>query len=231
MIRVQDAAVAASRYLRRNPGELSRALRNALGLRVGVPLDIFRWLAEQAEKQGKLEDVELAPRAPGIHFAASIDAMHTPVRASATLHVEKVHLTGRELRFDLRVEDVSLVLLGESNTPVAMLIKSGALDLSKPGNLVRHLPELPPFLVDARDNRISIDLMRIPDIDNNPVTRSAIGLVTSLMTIHGIEFEGGHMDVSFRAMPEGVVQAARSVGKNLLRPGLRRARLLLPGRR
>ncbi|MCA9601436.1 MAG: hypothetical protein R3A78_13225 [Polyangiales bacterium] len=231
MNQVRDAAVAAGNYLRRNPGEIARTLRNALGLRVGVPLDVFRWLAEQAERQGKLEQVVITPRSPGVHFSAILDAMRTPVRASAALYIERVNLDAHELRVELRVEDVSLELVGDSDSPVALLIKSGALDVSRPGNLVRHVPNLPAFIVDSRENRIVLDLLKHPKITNNAATRSAIALVTSLLTVHGVEFDRSHVDVSFRAIPRGVFSAANAVRKHLVSPSIRRVRLMLPGTR
>lgn len=229
MVQLKSAAEAAGNYLRRNPGEIPRAIRNALGLRVGVPLDLFRWLAEQAEKQGKLEQVVLTPRSPGVHFSAIVDAMRTPVRASASLYIERVSLNARELRIELRVEDVELELIGQSDSPVAMLIKSKALDVSKPGNLVKHLPNLPKFIVESSGNRIVLDLMKHPKVENNARTRAVVSLVTSLLTVHSVEVDRGHFDLSLRAVPEGVFTAVRSVREHLVSPGIKRVRLFLPG--
>ena len=58
------------------------------------------------------------------------------------------------MRIGMRLSDVKLALLGESDAPVATLIKSGALDLSKPGNLVKFLPKRPPAIVEAEGDRI-----------------------------------------------------------------------------
>jgi len=109
-----------------------------------------------------------------------------------------------------------------------MLIKSGALDLSRPGNLVKHMPDLPPVLVEATGNRIILDLMRHPKIGGSSQVRNAVSLATSILTIHGVETDDSHLDVSFRALPEGVFHAAREVRRHLVVPGIRRARLLLP---
>lgn len=227
----RDAVVQAlGAYLRRHPGEVGRFIRSALGLRLGVPIDAFRWLGEQAEASGKAEDIEIDPMPPGIRAAATVDLMKTTVRASAVVYVERLVLTGDQLRIELRLENVSLTLMEDSDSPVAMLIKSGALDLSKPGNLVKHMPDLPPVLVEAEGNKIVLDLMRHPKIGNESV-RNTVSLVTSLLTVHGVETDDSHLDVSFRAFPEGVFRAAREVRRNLIVPSIRRARLLLPGHR
>lgn len=231
MMALRQAAEAATNYLKRNPSEIPRALRNALGLRVGVPLDLFRWLAEQAEKQGKLSEVVITPKSPGVHFSAVVDAMRTAVRASASMYIERVSLSSGELRIELRVEDVELALAADSDSPVAMLIKSKALDVSKPGNLVKHIPNLPKFVVEARGNRIVLDLMKHPKIENNARTRGIVSLVTSLLTVHGVEVDRGHVDVSLRAVPEGVFHAVRSVREHVVSPGIKRVRVFLPGAR
>jgi hypothetical protein len=109
-----------------------------------------------------------------------------------------------------------------------MLIKSGALDLSKPGNLVKHMPDLPPVLISAHDDRIILDLMKHPKIGGDPRARNLISLITSVVTVHGIETDEQHFDVSLRAFQDGVVNAAREVRRHVLAPGLKRARLLLP---
>ncbi len=228
MIQPTDALFSAGRYLRDNPRELLRAARSALGLRVGVPLDVFRWLAEKAESSGKIQNVVLRPKPPGLAFAGNLDAMNTPLRAEATLYVEKMTLDETQLRIELRIEDVDLRLTHNAETPVAMLVKSGALDLTKPGNLVRHIPNLPPLVVDAHDNRIVLDLMRHPAIEASESLRAMISVITSLLTVHGIEVENQHMDMSLRAIPKGLRHAVRRVRRNVLSPGISKARRLLP---
>jgi hypothetical protein len=109
-----------------------------------------------------------------------------------------------------------------------MLIKSGALDLSKPGNLVKHVPNLPPVVVSAADDKIVLDLMKHPKIGGEARARNLVNLVTSVLTIHGVEADERHFDVSFRAFQGGLFNAARQVRRHVLAPGIRRARLFLP---
>jgi hypothetical protein len=216
-------------YLRRHPGEVARIVRSLIGLRLGVPIDVFRWLGEQAAASGKAEDVEIDPVPPGTRVAATINAMRTPIRASAIVYIERMVLTGEQLRIEVRLEKVDLKLAGESDSPVATLIKSGALDLSQPGNLVKHLSPKPPMLVEAEGSRIVLDLMRHPKIGGRPAVRNAISVATSLLTVHGVETDENHLDVSFRALPSGVFHAARQVRRHVVLPGIKRARFFLPG--
>jgi hypothetical protein len=220
----------AKQYFQRHPEELTRFVRSLFGLRLGIPLDAVRWLSGQAAKSGAAQDIEIEAVPPGFRIAATVDLMKTSVRASAVVFIERLRITGEEMRVELRLEDVSLKLAAESWSPVAMLIKSGALDLSRPGNLLRHLPARPPFVVDAKDNRIVLDFFKHPKLGGNPAVRHLLSLVTSLVTLHGVETDEKHLDVAFRAFPEGLKHAARTVREHF-RPAIEGVRALLPARR
>jgi hypothetical protein len=218
---------AAGGYLRRNPRELSRALRNLVGLRAGIPVDALRWLMEQAAKGGKIEDPVITEVSPGLRVTANVDLMKTPVRASAIVFIDRVRIDPEQIRLDVRLEEIWLEVIGESHSPVAALLRSGALDLSKPGELAKYM-DLPPVIVEARDNRVALDLMREPRIGQNPIVRQALSILTPLMTMHGIEADDDHLNLVFRALPQGVGAAASAVRTHLFNPGVRRVRALLP---
>ena len=95
--------------------------------------------------------------------------MNTPIRAGAVIFIDRVVFDDDEMTLALRLEDVALKLNGDAQTPVAALIKSGALDLSNPGNLVGFMPNRNPVIAEAKDNRIVLDLMRDPRIGQNPM--------------------------------------------------------------
>jgi hypothetical protein len=230
-MRFQDVFDTAKQYLQRHPEELGRVLRGLLGLRLGVPLDAIRWLAAQAARSGSARDIEIDSVPPGFRVAATFELMRTTVRGAATLYVERMRLTGEEARIELRLEDVTLSLVEDATTPVALLIKSGALDLSRPANLLKHLPTRPPFLLEARDNRVVLDFIRHPAIAANDPLRHALHAVTSVVTLHGLETDERHFDFTFRAFPGGLGHAARSLRQHLFAPAVERARLLLPSGR
>jgi hypothetical protein len=205
-----------------HPEELGRAVRSALGLRFGVPLAALRWLGEQAERSGKVEDFQIESVPPGLRLGGSVDAMNTPIRVSAVIYVERVVFNDEELTVALRLEDVSLKLNGESDSPLAALIKSGALDLSNPGTLVNFMPRRSPILAEAKGNRVVLDLMRDPNIGKNPLVRRAVSLLTAFVTLHGVETDTRHLDIAFRALPAGVGGAVRSVRNNIVLPSMSR---------
>ncbi len=218
----QETVDAVRTYLRTHPEELGRAVRSALGLRFGVPVAALRWLGQQAERTGKVDDFQIESVPPGIRLAANVDLMNTPIRAGAIIYVERIVFNDEELTVALRLEEVALKLNGESESPIAALIKSGALDLSNPGTLVNFMPNRSPVLAEANGNRIVLDLMRDPNIGKNPLVRRAVSVLTSFVTLHGVETDTKHVDIAFRALPTGLGGAVRSVRNNLVLPSMGR---------
>lgn len=218
----QETVDAVRSYLRMHPEEIGRAVRSALGLRFGVPLAALRWLGQQAERSGKIEDFQIDSVPPGIRLSGNVDLMNTPLRAGAIIFVERIVFNDEELTVALRLEEVMLKLNGDSDSPVAALIKSGALDLSNPGTLVNFMPGRSPVLAEANGNRIVLDLMRDPKIGRNPLVRRAVSLLTSFVTLHGVESDTKHLDIAFRALPTGLGGAARSVRNNIVLPSMSR---------
>ncbi len=210
---VVEAAVS---YLRQHPEELLRALRNAVAFRFGLPIAALRWLLGQAGGKKMPQDIELSAVPPGVRLAGSFVLMGAPLRASADLFVERVSLGAAEMRFDLRLANVSLrVLDDKAEGPLVALLKSGALDLSKPGNLVAYMPKRPAFLVEARDDRISIDLLRHPKLAQDPRVKRLVAILLPLVTVSGIRTENDHLDVALRPFPDGVSSAIDNVRRAL----------------
>lgn len=203
-------------------------LRNAIGMRFGVPLAAFRWLTDQIADPNAVEDVEVGAVPPGLRMAATFDLMSTRVRAGAVLYIDRISLSGEEMRLELRLEDVSMIPVDTHKSQIAALLVTRSLDLSRPGDLVQHLPDMPDMIVDSHGNRVVLDLMRVPKLANDPLVRHALGLMTSLMTLDGIETEGDHLDLHFKPLPEGFVAAADAIGDHLVVPMLQQARKVMP---
>ena len=208
MQEVKAVLEAGSKYLRDHPEELLRALRNLLALRFGVPLDALRFFAGRAGGKKAPKDLVLEAVPPGLRVGATVSLMGTDVHAKATIFIERVSITPDELRFEIRLADVSLKVPDDApESPLAALLRSGALDLSKPGNLAAYMPKRPALLVEAKDDRVVIDLMRHPKIAKNPRAIRAVGLLAPLLTVAGIESDSEHLDVTLRAFPEGLREA------------------------
>jgi hypothetical protein len=204
---------AAKEYLRRHPEEIGRALKGALGLRVGVPLDSLRYFAREFAPAGKIRDVVIDSAPPGLRVALTVEAVGSVLRVSQVITVEEVHVSTEELRAIVRVSEMALKVLDGFQTPVAALVQSGALDLSKPGNLVAFIPKRPPAIVDAKDDRIVLDLLKVPKIADNPKLRRALAVATPVVGVKAIRCKDDHLDVYLNATMSGIgdaISAARA---------------------
>lgn len=218
---------AASGYIKSHPEEVGRFVRGGLGLRFGVPLAAFRWLIKEVlgAADGMDPLVEAAP--PGLRVAATLEKMDTRMRANAVIHFTRIAVSAHELRVELRLDDVHINVLSDNRTIVSALINSGALDVSRPGDLVNELPGIPPFIVEAEGHRLVLDLMRAPKLANNPLVRHVLGLLSSVVTLHGIQTDEDHLDVVFRALPRGGTAAVDAMQDHLLVPAVQGAVFLV----
>ena len=215
MLDTRALLTATVEYVRRNPEELVRALANAVGLRFGVPIAALRWLSAQAKvpKRGP-QDIAIDSAASAVRVSLSVDAMGTPVRASASIRVDEIDLSPHAMRVGLKLSDVRLALLGESDAPIATLIKSGALDLSKPGNLVKFLPRRPAAIVEAEEDRIVVDLMKLPSLGGNTILRRALAVVTPMVGVRRVETDEDHIYVALRVRPRGLRQTIAALRRH-----------------
>lgn len=215
LLAARPALEAAFGYLREHPQELLRVLRNTPGLRFGLPLPAVRWLLLRSAKRSAPRDLEITAIPPGIRAGGSFDLMNTPLRAKADIYVERVEVGPERFLVEIRLANVSLTVTDDrAQTPLSALLRSGALDLSRPGNLVAYMPKRPPFLVEAKDDRIVLDLLRRASSRNGKLERW-IGRVVPFLTLHSIETDENHLDVELRAFPEGFRQSLETIRRTL----------------
>jgi hypothetical protein len=207
MLNPKAVLSAAVGYLRKNPDEVVKAATNATSLKFGVPLASLRWLAGQIQGKKAPKEVEIDSTPPALKFSAVIDAMGTPLRAGASIKIDEVHISAESIRVGIRLRDVKLAVLSDVESPVSMLVRSGALDLSKPGNVVKFLPKKPPAIVEAEDDRIVLDLMQVPKIAANKALRKALSVITPVLGVGAIETDDDHLYVKLKATPAGLGEA------------------------
>jgi hypothetical protein len=182
--------------------------RHALGMRIAVPLDALRWFIANTPPSKKApQDVTITPRPPAIGIGATVDLMGTTVRAGASIRVDQIEIGEEKFRVTLKLSDVNMKVLGDSATPVAGLIKSGALDLSKPGNLAKFMPKRPAVLAEAHDDIIVLDLMQNPKFAANDRVRGILGTLTPVVQVSGMSTEGDFLILQLRASPFGLPRA------------------------
>lgn len=207
----KKAALAVGNYLRNHPEEVLRAAKNAVSLKLGVPVSALLWLARELGAGKVPQDLVLEARNPGIFAQASFTLMNTPLRGASTIFVERVDMSSERLLLDLRFEEIALTVTDpDAGTPVAALLQSGALDLSRPGDLLSYMPKRPEMLVEARGNVITIDLMKHPKLEKERA-KKLVGLLVSLVGVETVRTEGSHLDVAFSALPGGAQEALAQI--------------------
>jgi hypothetical protein len=204
---IRSAIRSMSRFVVQNPLSLVRMAVHAANLRVAIPLDTLRWLIANTPPGKKATDIVITARPPAIHVGATVELMKTRLRASGAVRVEELRIDSDEMRLSLRLSDVDMRVLDGAATPIAGLIKSGALDLSKPGNLVNFIPKRPAALVDAHDDIVVIDLMKIPKLAKNLRVRQVLERLTPVIHVSALKTEGDFLILALRATPLGVPRA------------------------
>jgi len=207
MIDPKSILLASAHYLRRHPEEIIRQLRNAVRLRFGIPVAALQWLANEFESTTHRgpKNVEISPCPPGLRVGATIEQMGTLIRADCIIDVERITIDETQARVELRLKDVSLKLIDKSTqTPLAALIRSGTLDLTRVASLVAHMPSRPAALVEAADDRLVLDLMKLPKWEQDGERRRIVGRIASIATIDTIETDSEHVDIGIKALPRGI---------------------------
>ena len=205
---LRAALRSAGRFIAKNPTTMLSMARHALGMRIAVPLDALRWFIANTPPSKKApQDVTITPRPPAIGIGATVDLMGTSVRAGASIRVDRIEVGEEKFKVTLRLADVTMKVLGDSASPVAGLIKSGALDLSKPGNLAKFMPKKSPVLVEAHDDIIVLDLMQDAKFATNDRVRGVLGTLTPVVQVSGLSTQGDFLILQLRASPFGLPRA------------------------
>jgi len=96
---------------------------------------------------------------------------------------------------------------------VKKLLASGALNLSKPASLLNFVPKRPPAILEAKEDRFVIDLLKFPQLAANPSFQKALRTMTPILAIGDIHTEGDLLVIGLKATPRGLresFQAFRS---------------------
>lgn len=224
MVDGKRALEAAARYIAGHPDEIGRIVRSSFGLRFGFPLAAFRWLSEQVVGDLPLSSPKFEARPPGLRFSGVIEKLGTRIQVSATLYVQHLAVDAEEVRFHLRIDDVALTVLNPEKTILGALVRSGTIDLSRPGDLIRELPEVPAMVLKAEGNEIILDLLQSPRLSQSRSMRQMLSLVSSLVSVNHIGTEADRLDIQLKALPKGADAALGAISTQLLSPGWSRFR-------
>lgn len=191
-------------YVRRNPLSLLTVAREAARLRLVVPLELLRWGLGRI-RSDKVGDFTVASDAPGIGIGLKASVMGASLRVGGTVTIDEVQIAPDTLRIALRLTGLSLDPVDPASAgPIKALLSSGAIDLSKPGNLVAFLPKKPALLVDADGDRLVLDLMKLRSLRDNPKVARVLGLLAPVLSIRELETQGDDLMVGLKIHPAGL---------------------------
>ena len=198
------AALRASfDYVRRNPLSLISAVREAARLRLTVPLDLVRWGLGRI-KSDKVGDFTVAASPPGIEIGLVAQVMGNGIRVGGVVTIDEVAFTAESLRLAIRLNGLRVEPTSSGSGPIQALLASGAIDLSKPGNLVTFLPKRPAMLVEAEGDRLVFDLLKIPALAKNATLRRALGALAPVLSVREAVVQGDELLVGLRISPSGL---------------------------
>ena len=216
---IKEAISDAGRYVVGNPSIVLRMLAHAASLRLAIPLDVIRWLASNlltgADDPG---NVRITAVPPGLRLEGEGVFMRNAMKAGATLVVKSVIVSPDELTVTLRVDNLTMEAK-DSKSPLAQLLKSGALPLDKPGNLMKMAGKLPPVVASSSDDVLVLDLMQVPEICDNGAVRQALETLTPVIPLEEVYTDEDLLLVAFRAVPSGfprMLSAIRSIVQQFL---------------
>ncbi|HZS37433.1 MAG TPA: hypothetical protein VFF06_11440 [Polyangia bacterium] len=202
-----DAARGALTYFVSHPTVLLQAARNAARFELSVPIDLLRWAIDRRPRGKGPEKIELFDADPAIGVALTVDLYGTKLTVSARIEIESIENLDGELKVSLRVSELHVAAPPDS--PAAMMINS--MDLSRPGNLMKMMPQKHAALVSAEDDRFVLDLMKIPALAKNARFRRVLGALSFIRVGHvraGGDLLAIGLDVSPTQIPAALGRAA-----------------------
>jgi len=183
-------------YLRQNPLFLWHAARNAARLRLSMPLDLLRWGIDRRPRGKGPERIEVSGEGAALGVGLTVDLYGTKIDVSAKIAIEAIENLDEELKVALRVSD--LAVLAPPGSPAAMMVQS--LDLSRPANLIQMMPQKHAGLIDGRDDRLVLDLMKLPALAKNRAIRRVLGAL-SFIRVREIRTDGDLLLVGLAVDP------------------------------
>jgi hypothetical protein len=201
-----DPAMQALTYLLSHPMFPLQSARNAMRRELTVPLALLRWGIDRRKRGKGPEKIEIFPADPALGVALTVDLFGTKLEVSSEITVESVELGENALNLALRV--ANLRLGAPEGSPAAMMVKS--LDLSRPAALMNMMPQKHAALVDAKDDRFVIDLLKIKALARNPYLKRVLAAL-SFVRVAGARVDGDNLalelDVSPLAAPSALLRA------------------------
>ncbi len=200
------------------PAQALKLIIRALGGRISIPLSVLRTRLAPRTKKLSLE-IESAD--PGLRVRGEAHALGAPIRFSARLDADGIHLEGGRRTVCIRISEAELFTDDDAPGPLADAIRNGMIDTENPATLIGNMVSLPDVIVRAQGREVLVDLMRIPAIERDETLGAAIAAATSYLCVTGIRFAGDSIELRLGLLPGGPKEAALNTARAALTPVIR----------
>jgi hypothetical protein len=197
-----DPLIRGLTYLGSHPLLPLRAARNAARLEVSLPIDLLRWAIDKRPRGKGPTRIELQPADPALGLLLAVDLYGTELTITTKITIERIELVNGALEVALRVRDLDVQ--APPGSPAAMMIQS--MDLTKPGNLVKMMPQKHRVLVSATDDLFVLDLFQIPALSKNERLRQALSAL-SFIRVGGTRADGDLLALALDVRPTQIPAA------------------------
>ena len=204
-LKVSQILKSLGRYAASHPRLFGEIARHALNRRLAVPLDLVRWAATLVPAGDKApKDITVIAQQPALGLGATANIMGTEMRVDAALLIDAIDATTEAVKVTFCVKDLRASVLNNLQGNLAKLLASGALNLSKPASLLNFVPKRPPAILEAKEDRFVIDLLKFPQLAANPSFQKALRTMTPILAIGDIHTEGDLLVIGLKANPRGL---------------------------
>ncbi|MCB9628802.1 MAG: hypothetical protein H6725_15630 [Sandaracinaceae bacterium] len=169
-------------------------------------------------------DLELLPSGERLRVQGTVTALGAPVTFSTDVELAGLEARGRARLLTLRFYDTRAQVPDDAPGPLAKTLRAGQLDLTRVGDRVAAQLGLPAFIVSAKGNAITLDLLQLPWLLAPERALLTRGLVvgTRALTVRRIRVVADSIALQLSALPGGLRGLTQTAVAELVLPGLSR---------
>jgi len=201
------------------PYDALRTAVAALRGRLSIPLSEIESRLSAVSNKATLA---VSGRSGGIELNGRTRALGAAISFSALITIDGVDVTGTRRLARIVIRDVELKVDDpDAPGPLAEAIRQGRIDTEHPASLIGNMVTLPDFVADASGDTVTLDLMKLPILRDEPALREAFGLASSLLGVTGVATTERSIELELGLLPGGAREAALSAARTALAPAVR----------
>lgn len=185
---------------------------------MSIPLSLLQARLDLLSDKARLH-IESADR--GLYITGQAHALGAPVRFSARIDADGIHVHGEQRTVRVHLSEVTLDTDGDAPGPLADAIRSGMIDTDNPATLIGNMVTLPEMIVDAQGRDLIIDLMKAPAFQKDERLRTLVAAASSTVGVTGISISNDAVQLDLGILPGGPKEAALSTARAALLPVVR----------